>query len=188
MIPHSAGGRPERLVHVHQGEFRVSNHSHDVLTAVLGSCVACCLYDPDIGVGGMNHFLLPTAGLQEGHASATIRYGTHSMEMLLNALFKLGARKRCLQAKLFGGGKLEPALGPIGSRNAAFAHRFLADEGIACIAESLGGTFARRLRFEPTTGKAQQLMIPDIPAGQDFPPVPRPASDPGSGSITLFEE
>lgn len=185
----------QRLAHVHQGEFRVSADPREVLTTVLGSCVACCLFDPDTAVGGMNHFLLPSAGAgaKATLADADIRYGAHSMEVLLNALFKLGARKRCLRAKVFGGGHLEPALGPIGSRNASFALRFLADEGIPCIAQSLGGPLARRLRFVPCTGQAQQQLIPDTPAARLFTAPPRPvspgpAADAGPGTITFFED
>jgi chemotaxis protein CheD len=40
------------------GEFYVTPHD-EVLTTVLGSCVSVCMRDPDTGVGGMNHFLLP---------------------------------------------------------------------------------------------------------------------------------
>jgi hypothetical protein len=39
-------------------------------------------------------------------------------------------------------------LSDIGRENAAFARRVLPDEGIPCVAESLGGTRARRI---PTT-------------------------------------
>ena len=49
----------ERRVHVVQGEFFYSESPNVVLTTVLGSCVAACFRDPVVGVGGMNHFLLP---------------------------------------------------------------------------------------------------------------------------------
>ena len=50
---------PERLIHIHQGECRISEDPRVVLTTMLGSCIAACLHDPAAGVGGMNHFLLP---------------------------------------------------------------------------------------------------------------------------------
>jgi chemotaxis protein CheD len=49
----------------------------------------------------------------------------------------------------------------IGTANAAFARDYLRTEDIACIAESLGGTSARRVIFRPTTGQAQQMLVPD---------------------------
>ncbi|MBA4048959.1 MAG: chemotaxis protein CheD, partial [Sphingomonas sp.] len=49
--------RPVRLT-VLQGQARVSGDPRVELTTVLGSCIACCLFDPTSHVGGMNHFLL----------------------------------------------------------------------------------------------------------------------------------
>lgn len=50
------------VTHVIQGEFAISDAPEAVLTTVLGSCVAACLFDPLRQIGGMNHFLLPDAG------------------------------------------------------------------------------------------------------------------------------
>ena len=88
-------GEPERptaaeprKVHVIQGEFHVSDHPDVMLTTILGSCVAACVRDPLSGVGGMNHFLLPGEEGGEG-----LRYGVQSMELLVNALLRRGARR-----------------------------------------------------------------------------------------------
>ena len=73
----------ERLVHVVQGQFQISDDPGVVLTTVLGSCVAACVRDPLLGIGGMNHFLLP------GDASKPVdsmKYGLYSMELLINGL------------------------------------------------------------------------------------------------------
>lgn len=43
--------------------------AEDCLTVVLGSCVAVCLWDPLLSIGGMNHFILP--GAAPGHAADT---------------------------------------------------------------------------------------------------------------------
>ena len=32
---------------------------HGSISTVLGSCVATCLWDPVLRIGGMNHFMLP---------------------------------------------------------------------------------------------------------------------------------
>jgi hypothetical protein len=42
-----------------------------MITTALGSCVAACIRDPQTGVGGMNHFMLPE-GDSQSPASATI--------------------------------------------------------------------------------------------------------------------
>jgi chemotaxis protein CheD len=83
-----------------QGEFRIGTAPEDVLTTVLGSCVATCLHDPVAGLGGLNHFLLPEGG--DGRAGSQ-KFGLNLMELLINALLKAGARRERLVAKLLHG-------------------------------------------------------------------------------------
>ncbi|SPF81947.1 chemotaxis protein CheD [Pseudoprimorskyibacter insulae] len=149
-----------RSINVIQGDFKISRSDGDVLTTVLGSCVAMCLYDLGAGIGGMNHFLLPE---RKDTCHSDIRFGAHAMELLINALLRCGADRSRLKAKLFGGATMSTNLSDIGKANAEFAVNFLATENIACVSTSLGGTTARRIRFWPTSGRVQQLQIPNSP-------------------------
>ena len=143
-------------VNLVQGEHVVSDDANVVLTTILGSCVAACMRDPHAGVGGMNHFLLPGAldQSQEG-----LERGVHAMELLINALLQAGARRDRLEAKLFGGARMMKTLSDIGAQNAAFAADFLKQERIAHQGGSLGGARARRIRFWPVNGRAQQMLV-----------------------------
>ena len=139
-----------------QGEFAASRDPTCVLNTVLGSCVSVCLHDPDMRIGGMNHFLLP-----DGDASSVddMIYGLHSMELLINNLLKGGARRAHLQAKLFGGASMISGLSNIGDRNVDFAHQFLTDEGFSIVAEDTRGRRGRRLRFWPASGRVQMRYM-----------------------------
>jgi chemotaxis protein CheD len=143
-------------VNLVQGEYAVSADENVALTTILGSCVAACMRDARAGVGGMNHFLLPGAltGKKDGVESAV-----HAMELLINALLQAGARRDRLEAKLFGGARMMKNLSDIGAQNSAFATSFLRQEGIPVIGSSVGGEQARRIRFWPATGKAQQRIL-----------------------------
>ncbi|MFN3521759.1 MAG: chemotaxis protein CheD [Phenylobacterium sp.] len=178
--------RPHHRVHVVQGEHYVSGDPDTLLTTILGSCVAVCMTDPVRGVGGMNHFLLPE-GRTEG-ADAGRRYGVNLMELLINDLLRLGAKRERLQAKLFGGARMFDGLSDVGASNAAFAEKFLRDEGIAVVGSSLGGMEARRVQFWPTTGRAQQKTVTDhadlASLRQRPKPAPAPAVD--DGAVELF--
>lgn len=173
----------EQVINVVQGEFRISEREEDVLTTVLGSCIAVCMYDPLRKIGGMNHFLLPS---REGEHGANVRYGAYAMELLINGLLRQGADRGQLRAKMFGGASMMGNLRDIGASNAAFARKFLADEGIPCLAESVGGTSARRIRFWPITGRVRQLLvsgdIATLPVERPAP-IPRPSR---ADEITLF--
>ncbi len=154
----SDSGRPERRVHVVQGEFSVSDDPQVVLVTILGSCVAACLHDPVAGVGGMNHFLLPGADTEERGGDAR-RFGAYAMELLVNDLLKRGARRERLQVKLFGGARMMDRLCDVGAQNAAFAEQFLRDEGLSFAGGSLRGGQARRVQFQPATGRARQALL-----------------------------
>jgi chemotaxis protein CheD len=144
------------IINVAPGAQAVSSTAGEVLSTVLGSCVAACLRDPLAGVGGMNHFLLPGDGDGPEPAADDLRFGVASMEQLINALLKRGAARGRLEAKLFGGAALMASCvtGSVGARNAAFALRFLHREGIPVAAQDLGGPHPRRANYEPTTGRA----------------------------------
>lgn len=167
--------RPAVTRHVIQGEFAVCDRPETVLSTVLGSCVTACLHDPVRGIGGINHFLLPGSGKEPDD----VKFGACAMERLINALLRRGAERGRLRAKLFGGARLMDGLPDIGQRNQRFALWFLETEQIPCMAHSLGGTRARRLRFWPHEGRAQQMLV-DMPLEEPRPP--RPAG----GEVTMF--
>jgi chemotaxis protein CheD len=168
----------DNTVHVIQGENAVSGSGDTMLTTVLGSCVAACLYDPEKQIGGMNHFLLPENAAN--HSSSDLRYAAAAMERLVNALIKGGAVRGQLRAKLFGGARMMSGLPDIGRRNGEAALDFLKTEGIPCVSMSLGGNSARRVRFWPTSGRAQQLLL-----GRDTDD-PAVRAPPRPGGIELF--
>lgn len=167
--------------HVGQGEFAVSDDHSVILTTVLGSCVATCLYDEEKGLGGMNHFLLPGV---ERDGDETNLFGVNLMELLINNLVRLGADKKRLKAKLFGGGRVIDHQAKIGEKNAEFALRFIADEGIPCVSKSLEGSFGRRVRFWPATGRAQQYLLRGVEG--ETPPRPAKPAAAVTDDIELF--
>jgi chemotaxis protein CheD len=149
-------------IHVVQGEQHVDNDPNAMLTTILGSCIAACLWDSVRGIGGMNHFLLPGEDGQNpdaGNPGSSARYGVHAMELLVNALLRRGARRENLQAKLFGGATMIRGLTDIGNMNATFAERFLKAESIPIMGGSLRGNQGRRIQFWPTTGRARQVLM-----------------------------
>jgi chemotaxis protein CheD len=157
MIEQTTPVSPERLIHIHQGECRISEDQRVVLTTMLGSCIAACLHDPVAGVGGMNHFLLPDT--EESDRSASLRYGANAMELLVNGLLSIGAKRERLEAKLFGGGRMTDGLTDIGEKNAKFAELYLKHEGIPLLGGSMRGRDARRIQFWPVSGRVRQLVL-----------------------------
>lgn len=138
-------------VKVLPGEYFVS--SEDVLIqTVLGSCIAACVWDGKARLGGMNHFMLPEGDNSDGSG----RYGSYAMELLLNEMIKLGARRETMQAKVFGGGAVMAGFTTmnVGERNTKFVLEYLATERIPVISQDVMDIHPRKVCFFPVTGKA----------------------------------
>ena len=128
-----------------------------VLSTVLGSCVAVCLYDPIAKVGGMNHFMLPGQGNPQTH-----RYGAPAMRALLDELARLGAASARLRAKVFGAANLLELSGPastVPEQNARFAADFLRAEGIAIESMRVGGNHPIQVKFSTDSGRARVRVL-----------------------------
>ncbi|WP_148715587.1 chemoreceptor glutamine deamidase CheD [Chitinolyticbacter meiyuanensis] len=160
-----------------------------VLVTVLGSCVAVCLRDPLAKVGGMNHFMLPDG--EDGLVGAPARYGTNAMELLINRMMKLGARRSRLEAKVFGAAAVVAGIASwrVGERNAEFVQHYLATEGIRVLAEDLRGQQGRKLYFFPATGRVLVRRLKQLGNQTLFErenAYSRALSKPRGGDVDLF--
>lgn len=143
---------------VQPGEYYVTT-SDEVIITVLGSCISACIRDADLGIGGINHFMLPggSSGSEKwgGEPVMQTRFGYAAMETLVNDILKLGGRKNRLEVKLFGGGRvLDMEINNVGARNIAFAKQFVAEEGLNVLSEDFGDVFPRKVIYFPKTGRA----------------------------------
>lgn len=121
-----------------------------MVTTVLGSCVAVCLYDETTGLGGINHYMLP---FWNGNELASPKYGNIAIESLIKKLEKLGAKKENMVAKVFGGAnQLNHTIG-VGHRNIKVAQEMLEDFKIKIVAKSVGGEKGRKINFNTSTGE-----------------------------------
>ena len=125
------------------------------VATLLGSCVAVCLYDPALKLGGMNHFMLPEMSKRDHADTDMTLSGNYAMEALLNAMMIKGAKKARLTAKAFGGGAIIKGLTAgigIGERNVSFAREWLSRENIPIAASDFLGPWSRKVVFDPQSG------------------------------------
>ena len=155
----------ENLRSVPIGKIITSDTAQDVVVAYgLGSCVAVCLYDPVVRVGGMLHALLPTApdrvSSENGHKPlSAARFVDQGTPLMIEALLKLGARRSRLTAQLCGGAQTLSAPGfkddvlNIGERNVRAAENVLRVEGIDIQTRDTGGRSGRTVKFYIADGR-----------------------------------
>lgn len=140
------------------GEYFVTKSDEGVYTT-LGSCISACIRDRVSGVGGMNHFMLPSSSdgssWKSNDLSAATRYGNFAMEHLINVILKNGGQRQNLEVKLFGGGRILKNMTDVGMRNITFARDYLQTEGLRVVAEDVGDVFPRMVVYFPATGKVK---------------------------------
>lgn len=148
------------------GEYYVTSQN-EMITTVLGSCISVCIYDPVFCVGGMNHFMLPEAGVEKSSwgtsaLSGATRYGNFAMEKLINDIMSKGGRRKHLKIKVFGGGQIVSEMTNIGAKNIQFVKEFLLREGYLVVAENTGDIYPRKVNFFPKTGKVRMKKLKSL--------------------------
>lgn len=148
-------GKPER--YIAPGEY-YSSRDDVVISTLLGSCISVALFDTSISVGGMNHFMLPyPKGVEDLILSSSAKYGVNAMELLINDLLKMGAKKGRLRAKVFGGSAVialnKAATYDIPEMNIRFIIEFLDTEAIPVDSFSVGGRLPRKVYFFPASSR-----------------------------------
>ena len=176
------------------GDYYVTRHNEAIFT-VLGSCVSACVRERKLGIGGMNHFMLPldrsggTSAWAENLVSSSTRYGNVAMERLINDIMTLGGQRANLEFKVIGGGKVLDMALDVGGRNAQFVREYLKTEGFLISAEDLGDSFARKVYYRPATGKVRVKRLPStvnravFEREREFAPTTAQVE---SGSVELF--
>lgn len=151
------------------GEYYVTTNE-EMISTVLGSCVSACVRDARLGIGGMNHFMLPEDASNGERAwgaavSAATRYGDVAMRKLIEDILALGGRREDLEVKLVGGGQVLAEMNTdIGLRNVEFVREFVRQQGLQVRGEDLGGAHARRVLYFPRAGR---LRVRELTAAPD---------------------
>lgn len=130
-----------------------SHKEPHIVSTVLGSCVAVCLWDKERQWGGINHFLLP---LWNGQGLASPKYGNISIGMLIKKMENMGSNRKDMIAKLFGGAHMNMQYSDtfmIGVRNVELAQDELKEAGIKIVSEHVGGDFGRNILYHTATGE-----------------------------------
>ncbi|GAA5316910.1 MAG: chemoreceptor glutamine deamidase CheD [Candidatus Pelagadaptatus aseana] len=177
------------------GQFYISAQG-EMISTVLGSCISACIRDKRLGIGGMNHFMLPESADGKGSwetdsvTGASSRYGNWAMEYLINAIIKQGGKKSDMEVKLFGGGAVLANMSDVGARNIEFARSYLEQEGLTITAQDVGGPFPRKVLYFPDTGSVKMRKLKtqrnDTVERREKEYIQSITSKPAAGDVELF--
>lgn len=150
-LPDSHPNTPHEI-YLLPGELHCASEP-SVISTVLGSCVAVCLWDKVRRVGGINHFVLP----RDVDGRVSPRYGDAAIDQLKQLLLSSGSHVEHIKAKVFGGANVLPvnsAGDTVGSKNIELALERLRSHGIPLIAQATGGGSGYMVKFNSSSGKA----------------------------------
>ncbi|MDD5400908.1 MAG: chemotaxis protein CheD [Sulfurimonas sp.] len=137
---------------IHVGQIHVDTEPI-LISTVLGSCVAVCLYDKRVCVGGMNHYLLP---FWNGNGLQSLKFGNISIPKLIESMIDKGAKSNTMEAKIFGGASINFSSCQtmmVGEKNILVAREILNDYKIKIVAEDVGGNSGRKIQLNLEQGK-----------------------------------
>lgn len=137
-------------------DMKMAQREGMLITYALGSCIGICLHDPMLRLGALIHIMLPL-NMEPGRKN-TMKYADTGIRETLRQMEAQGALRSRITAKIAGGAKMfetnGSALGNIGQRNIESVHLNLRKEGIRLLKEDVGGSVARTLLFDVSTGQA----------------------------------
>jgi chemotaxis protein CheD len=146
----------EKELKVGIGDMKFTRGEGRIITYALGSCIGISFYDPAIKLGALLHIMLPER--QSPTDSSLFKYADTGIQETLRKLRAFGMMKSRMVVKIAGGAKMcaiqgNASFGNIGERNAAKVKQILREEGLRLVAEDTGGTYARTMVVDVTTGK-----------------------------------
>ncbi len=173
------------------GEFYVTTEPDELLCTTLGSCVSACIRDPEAGVAGMNHFMLPVSSDDNrSWMNMATRFGSAAMEYLINEMLKQGASREHMEVKLVGGGRIIRSMYDVGSRNIDFVLEYARLEGLNIVARDLGDIYPRKVVFHPDSGamrvKRLRSLHNDTVIQREQHYVAELETQPVAGDVELF--
>ena len=177
------------------GEYYVTRQDEGVYTT-LGSCISACIRDRVLGIGGMNHFMLPSTDASAADAwkassqNAATRYGNYAMEHLINEIMRNGGKRQNLEVKIFGGGRILENMTDVGERNIAFVRDYLSMEDLQVVSEDVGSIYPRMVVYFPRTGRVRvkrlRSLHNNIIVKQEISYIDNLKSKPVAGEVELF--
>jgi chemotaxis protein CheD len=149
------------------GELIVTTEPMKIST-VLGSCVAVCMYDRELKVGGMNHYMMPYFRKED---TLLLKYGDTSLNELLNKMLHAGARKNKIVVRIYGGAsvlRIENSTINVAEKNIAVANDFMKKHNLFVNSVEVGGYKGRKVIFDTHAGVISCNFLREIKSSENW--------------------
>ncbi|WP_095742891.1 chemotaxis protein CheD [Sediminibacillus massiliensis] len=156
------------VVKVGIADMKIAKAPGILRTIGLGSCVGVVIYDAGQKVAGLAHIMLPDSTVSRNKDFNPFKYADTAIDLLVEDLVTLGARKFAMKAKIAGGAQMFSFPGTddmlrIGTRNVEAVLASLSSHRIPVTVKEVGGNNGRTIEFDTET---TILKIRTVNAGE----------------------
>lgn len=138
-------------------DMAISSDLHtELVTHALGSCIGVTAHDPNAGVGGLIHIMLPMCKLAPEKAAANpLMFVDSGIPVFFKALLAAGAQRRNIHIKVAGGAQvIDPENHfKIGERNFVILRKLMWKNDLLIAAEDVGGNKSRTMSLHVGSGR-----------------------------------
>lgn len=144
------------VIKVGMADLQVCISPDSVTTLGLGSCVGIAIRDPQNGIGGLAHIMLPDSTAIRNNELIP-KFADTGIEELVKQVVLHGANRSRLVAKIAGGAQMfafqnKNDMIRIGERNVEASKAKLKQMNIPILAEDTGENYGRTVIFYPENG------------------------------------
>nr|WP_320190581.1 chemotaxis protein CheD [uncultured Desulfobacter sp.] len=137
-------------------DMKVSNRTGDtIVTYSLGSCIGLAIYDPQIKVGGMLHYMLPNSAIDPVKAKSNpFMFADTGIPELFKQIYALGAEKSRIKVFVAGGSEImeQEGIFNLGRQNYSALMQILNKNNVSIWKQAVGGYSNRTIKMEITSG------------------------------------
>lgn len=143
-------------IRVGMADYKICHAPQKILTLGLGSCLGVILYDASTKICGLAHVMLPDSKSITNNSNR-MKFVDTCLSDMYDELMRESVTHGNLVAKVAGGAKMFSKDSTneflnVGAQNYVAAVKQLAKLRIPIIAEDVGKTFSRTIKFDPETG------------------------------------
>jgi len=128
----------------------------ELITYSLGSCIGVVLWDPEVKVGGLLHYMLPDSGIDKVKAaSKPYMFADMGIPRMFKEIYKHGAVKGRMKVYVVGGSQVLDSSGifNIGKRNYMVLRKMFWKNKVMVTKEDVGGSVNRTISLNVGTGR-----------------------------------
>ena len=143
-------------IKVGMADWKICSGSDSVTTLGLGSCVGVAIRDPQTGIGGLAHVMLPDS-TETTMSTNRAKFADTGIADMVAEMVKKGANISKMTAKIAGGAQMfafqnKNDMVRVGEQNVEATKKKLQELHIPILAEDTGLNYGRTVIFYPETG------------------------------------